>query len=427
VETRFAWDWAAPVPELLQAAETRYLVGYETLGWAEGGGWAYILPDALGSIRQTADAAGAVTRAREWTPYGEEVGPAQAGPGYTGEWWDAEVGLLYLRARWYAPGVGRFTQIDPHPGNVWLPSSLHRYVYVRNNPVFLTDPSGLAPFPPFFRFPGPTVGELIDFFDWLYRKDGFLNCSSLEDSQSPFDSAWDLFVDFVCEYGPDTRTFDADAPLTHELAMSILVHEKLRLPLYQHGLQQIKGREMRFNVGEFMLATGDWGLFIPSQWLNRLLSSGIDMPVNITHFLGSWDTYEVTRLGPRMASFVITNQTDRSSGSRIPGRFSSEYVEPLYLERMAQKNESLRSAPALPLIIFEPRIVSILEPKYRSDTKDPEGGGMMWQTFSWTERLRGCGAEWKLPPPIVWHFIEIKLNSGKWVPLSSVRPGRSIR
>ena len=33
-------------------------------------GWTYSLPDALGSVRQETDAAGAVTATREWTPFG---------------------------------------------------------------------------------------------------------------------------------------------------------------------------------------------------------------------------------------------------------------------------------------------------------------------------------------------------------------------
>lgn len=79
---------------------------YDTLGWEgartpmEPVEWTYVLPDALGSVRQETDAAGAVTAVREWPPYGEEVGGAQAGLGFTGEWFDANVGLTYLRARW---------------------------------------------------------------------------------------------------------------------------------------------------------------------------------------------------------------------------------------------------------------------------------------------------------------------------------------
>jgi RHS repeat-associated protein len=63
--------------------------------------------------------------------------------GYTGEWQDGDVGLVYLRARWYAPGVGRFTQPDPWEGDRWQPVSLQVYLYASDNPVNQTDPSGL--------------------------------------------------------------------------------------------------------------------------------------------------------------------------------------------------------------------------------------------------------------------------------------------
>lgn len=86
--------------------ESRYLIGYDTLGWQTGSDWRFALPDALGSVRQEADGAGAVTAVREWSPYGEEVGGAQAGLGFTGEWFDASVGLEYLRARWLDVGTG---------------------------------------------------------------------------------------------------------------------------------------------------------------------------------------------------------------------------------------------------------------------------------------------------------------------------------
>jgi RHS repeat-associated protein len=142
--TTYAWDWASAVPELLSQStdhqSTTYLVGHETLGWWDGTTWAYILPDGLGSVRQAADGAGVVVRAREWTPYGEEVGGWRAGLGYIGEWQDGDVGLVYLRARWYAPGVGIFTAPDPFPGVPAEPGSLHPYLYVLANPINTRDP-----------------------------------------------------------------------------------------------------------------------------------------------------------------------------------------------------------------------------------------------------------------------------------------------
>jgi len=66
--------------------------------------------------------------------------------GFAGEYHDPTTGLQYLRARWYQPGVGRFTQGDPFPGVLALPLTLNPYVYAVNNPVRYTDPSGRFPF-----------------------------------------------------------------------------------------------------------------------------------------------------------------------------------------------------------------------------------------------------------------------------------------
>jgi RHS repeat-associated protein len=139
----FARNWATGVPELLSDGDALYLVGHETLGWTDGATWRYTLPDALGSIRQTVDGVGAVVSAREWSPYGVEVGAAQAGLGYTGEWFDGGTGLVYLRARWYSPGDGIFTSRDPVEGEP-------PYQYVRGNPVNGRDPSGLVSVGPGF-------------------------------------------------------------------------------------------------------------------------------------------------------------------------------------------------------------------------------------------------------------------------------------
>ena len=61
------------------------------LGWIgeeQAGGWQYHLADALGSVRQLADASGSITLAKGYEPYGEGLGSAGSGStmyGYTGE------------------------------------------------------------------------------------------------------------------------------------------------------------------------------------------------------------------------------------------------------------------------------------------------------------------------------------------------------
>ena len=65
----------------------------------------------------------------------------QTSYGFTSEFTDPN-GLIYLRARHYAPGLGRFITPDPFAGNVSYPASLNPYTYGYNNPVRYTDPSG---------------------------------------------------------------------------------------------------------------------------------------------------------------------------------------------------------------------------------------------------------------------------------------------
>ena len=111
--TNFSWDWATGIPEMLSAGDALYLVGHETLGQYADGAWTYYLPDALGSVRQATDSAGAVVSAREWSPYGVElalsgaegVGAAQAGLGYTGEWFDGDVGLVVVTLGFHYPSL----------------------------------------------------------------------------------------------------------------------------------------------------------------------------------------------------------------------------------------------------------------------------------------------------------------------------------
>jgi len=61
---------------------------------------------------------------------------------YAGEVFDAESGMIYLRARYYDPSVGRFISEDTYKGQVDNPLSLNRYTYVLNNPLRYWDPSG---------------------------------------------------------------------------------------------------------------------------------------------------------------------------------------------------------------------------------------------------------------------------------------------
>ncbi len=58
---------------------------------------------------------------------------------------DADLGLYYLRARFYNPQTGRLLSQDPYAGDIFYPKTLHRYRYAGGNPVNFIDPSGMDP------------------------------------------------------------------------------------------------------------------------------------------------------------------------------------------------------------------------------------------------------------------------------------------
>jgi RHS repeat-associated protein len=96
-------------------------------------------PDGLGSIIGLTDTTGTLTAWTKYDPWGTVLSSSGTIPqyGYTGREPDG-TGLIYYRARAYDPTLGRFTQRDP----IGLAGGLNPYVYVGNNPVNFTDPTG---------------------------------------------------------------------------------------------------------------------------------------------------------------------------------------------------------------------------------------------------------------------------------------------
>jgi RHS repeat-associated protein len=73
------------------------------------------------------------------------TGSSQSAFGYTGESYGDSTQLLYLRARHYAPGTGRFLTRDTWGGDYYQPMSYNQWNYTLSNPINFTDPSGNVP------------------------------------------------------------------------------------------------------------------------------------------------------------------------------------------------------------------------------------------------------------------------------------------
>ncbi|WP_431970062.1 SpvB/TcaC N-terminal domain-containing protein [Nocardia sp. bgisy134] len=105
----------------------------------------YQLANLLGSAVLELDDTAQVISYEEYYPYGstsyQAVRAQTETPKryrFTGKERDSESGLYYHGARYYAPWLGRWTSPDP-AGVVDGPNL---YVYVRDNPIKLTDPTG---------------------------------------------------------------------------------------------------------------------------------------------------------------------------------------------------------------------------------------------------------------------------------------------
>ena len=125
----------------------------------------YYLFNAHGDVVTTTDAYGAVCQEYDYDAFCNEENPDPTDTNpfrYCGEYMDFETGSYYLRARYYDPTIGRFTQEDTHwnTGNMLYGDELslsayayapqieavmqsgNLYVYCGSNPIFYRDSTG---------------------------------------------------------------------------------------------------------------------------------------------------------------------------------------------------------------------------------------------------------------------------------------------
>ena len=151
VTTSYVYDGT----DVVREGSTYYTRGAAGLiSKKSGARTAYYYTDYHGSVVRCGDEAYSYDAFGNQTGETEDSNPFR----YSGEYYDEETGLIYLRARYYDSGVGAFTSADTHwnvgnmiygDDNTGIPSiaailqSGNLYLYCMGNPVNFWDPFGL--------------------------------------------------------------------------------------------------------------------------------------------------------------------------------------------------------------------------------------------------------------------------------------------
>jgi RHS repeat-associated protein len=172
VVTRFGYDGAEVWADLngSNGLKTRYLRGDVVdqlfARISAGGTAAWYLTDHLGSVRNLTDASGNLQDTVTYDPFGTILTESNSTFGdrykFTGREFDAETGLQYNLARYYAAADGRWTSQDPLG---FEGGDLNVYRYVNNSPICDSDPTGLK-YELSYKSVAPPTGGYYGAFYW---------------------------------------------------------------------------------------------------------------------------------------------------------------------------------------------------------------------------------------------------------------------
>jgi len=105
----------------------------------------YYVYDGHGSVRALTNASGTVSDTYDYDAFGNIIHSTGSTPNeflFTGEQFDADLGMYYNRARYLKTSTGRFLTMDSFDGDPESPITLHKYVFANADPVNVKDPTG---------------------------------------------------------------------------------------------------------------------------------------------------------------------------------------------------------------------------------------------------------------------------------------------
>jgi len=115
--TQYLLDGGNVIGEQTDAELITYLRGVNLISRTAAGNTEYYLFNAHGDVTELTSNRAVVTKTYHYDAFGVETSPDPLDKNpfrYCGEYFDTETGTYYLRARYYDPNIGRFTQQDTH-------------------------------------------------------------------------------------------------------------------------------------------------------------------------------------------------------------------------------------------------------------------------------------------------------------------------
>lgn len=221
-----------------------------------------------GDVIQITDLNGEVLNSYEYDSWGNITSQVEGMSNpfkYSGEIYDEESGLYYLRARYYDPIDGRFISEDTYKGDINNPLSLNLYTYVHNNPLLYTDPSGhkirgldVTWASSLLKYGNMDIADLVEDYYWDndITADQFLNKVGID-----YDDWDDIIVD---EQQIGNISYDEGAEpklpeTTVGLVLSWLGHDVVHLKEKNKDGNSIKTPDFKIDnvLGELKTLTAD--------------------------------------------------------------------------------------------------------------------------------------------------------------------------
>jgi RHS repeat-associated protein len=152
LRTNFVNDDSGDLSQVLVEAnaswqvQRSYSYGNQRIGLLQGSERHLYLTDGASNVALTAGD-GSLEDSYYYDAFGRPIfAPSASLFLFDNEAFDTETELIYLRARYYDPSIGRFISRDPVLGYVSIPGTLNSYVFALADPVNLQDPTGLDTF-----------------------------------------------------------------------------------------------------------------------------------------------------------------------------------------------------------------------------------------------------------------------------------------